>query len=467
MNIKKNVLILVIINLIAFNQFYSQESNINFDIALDLQTCIEYAKKNHPLNNISKSSIGVSESQLKQAYSAYWPQIDLSASVSTMDESPNFIFPASKFEIPSLGIPGIELAPIDVPEQNVKLFDKTLVTGSIDVVYPLYTGGYISSLVGQAEGGLLIAKEEARKNELQIVADVKKRFYAVYIMQNLKSIGEETLARLETTLELTENLYLKGSGKVTKTDFLKNKILVENVRSINSSFKHNLHLAKEALLNALGEKVGRDFEVKFNDADNLVKDLNYDELLNSAFKNNPTWKTLEAAQNIFEEKVDEALSGHLPKIGVKGSFNYLNNSYEYGLVSDVNKYSWTVALGMEMPLFNGFRTSAKVDEANYKLEKIKHQKVLLENGLGIMVKKALIDYEAATDQKISLKSAMDTAIENQELNDRAYQSDLVELQDLMEAQLFEAIMEVQYYNSLYKYYETLSELEFVVGIKIK
>ncbi|MCB9248385.1 MAG: TolC family protein [Ignavibacteriales bacterium] len=64
-------------------------------------------------------------------------------------------------------------------------------------------------------------KEEAKKNELQIVADVKKRFYAVYLLQKLTQIGDEALARLETTLELTENMYLKGSGKVTKTDFFK------------------------------------------------------------------------------------------------------------------------------------------------------------------------------------------------------------------------------------------------------
>ena len=286
-------------------------------------------------------------------------------------------------------------------------------------------------------------------------------------MQKLSTIGEETLARLETTLELTENLYLKGSGKVTKTDFLKNKILVENVRSINSTFKHNLILAKSALLNALGEKIDKDVSVKYEEVNDVLKNFNYEDLLITAFQNNPTWKTLEVAQNIFEEKVEEAYSGHLPRVGLMGSFNVLNNTYKYGLVSDVNKLSWTVGLGMELPLFNGFRTSAQVDEANYRLEKIKSQKILLENGLGILVKKALVDYESASDQQLSLKSAMDTAIENQELNDRAYQSDLVELQDLMEAQLFEAIMEVQYYKSLYTYYESLADLEFVVGTKLK
>ncbi|MCB9248386.1 MAG: hypothetical protein H6613_07490 [Ignavibacteriales bacterium] len=74
-----------------------------------------------------------------------------------------FFFPASTFEIPSLNIPGLELGGIQIPEQNIKLFDKTMVMGSVELVYPLYTGGFISSLIGQAEGGLLIAKRRSKE----------------------------------------------------------------------------------------------------------------------------------------------------------------------------------------------------------------------------------------------------------------------------------------------------------------
>ncbi|MCB9248384.1 MAG: TolC family protein [Ignavibacteriales bacterium] len=239
--------------------------------------------------------------------------------------------------------------------------------------------------------------------------------------------------------------------------------MVENVRSINFSFKHNLVLAKSALLNALGEDVKKEVSVIEDDLLLNTNKYEYDELMNNAFQNNPTWKTLEIAQKIFEEKVDQAKSGHLPKIGVMGSVNMINNAYKYGLVSEVNKFSWTVGVGMQLPIFNGFRTSAEVDEAQYRLEKIKSQKILLENGLGILVKKALVDFESASDQQAALRSAMESAIDNCSLNDRAYQSDLVELQDLIEAQIFEAIMKVQFYKAQFTYYESLAELELIVG----
>ncbi|MFZ1292036.1 MAG: TolC family protein [Melioribacteraceae bacterium] len=445
---------------------FSQAQTNIFENELDLETCISHALKNHPMNFVNKNSIGISESQLNQANSAYWPQINLAASVSTMDEAPNFIFPASTFDVP-LEIPGLEFGGIEVPEQNIKLFDKTMIMGSLELVYPLYTGGYISSLVGQAESALLLAQEEARKNELQIISDVKKRFYAVYLLQQLTEIGEESLARLETTLELTENLYLNGSGTVTKTDFLKNKILVDNVRSINFSFKHNLELAKSALLNSMGEKLNYNISVTKDSLQNKNMFLDFGELLSTAYKNNPTWKTLEIAQLIFENKVDEAYSGHLPKVGLMGSLSVIENSYKYGLVSDRNKFNWTVGVGVQFPIFNGFRASAEVDEANYRLEKIKSPKKLLENGLEILVKKTLVEFNSASDQLSALKSAMTSAVENCELNDRAYQSELVELQELLEAQLFEAIMKVQFYKAQFTYYEAFAELEFTIGKNLK
>ena len=48
----------------------------------------------------------------------------------------------------------------NLPEQNVKLMDNTSLLASLDVIYPLYTGGYISALKQQAKKGIEIDHEE-------------------------------------------------------------------------------------------------------------------------------------------------------------------------------------------------------------------------------------------------------------------------------------------------------------------
>jgi outer membrane protein TolC len=63
---------------------------------------------------------------------------------------------------------------------------------------------------------------------------------------------EDALARLEVTLDLTENLYKRGSGKVKKTDFLKHKMIVESIRSMLADIKGRRESALVALTNTLG-----------------------------------------------------------------------------------------------------------------------------------------------------------------------------------------------------------------------
>ena len=54
------------------------------------------------------------------------------------------------------------------------------------------------------------------------------------------------------TLQLTENLYKGGSMTVTKTDYLRNKVLAEGLRSMVNRLEENRKLAESALANSIG-----------------------------------------------------------------------------------------------------------------------------------------------------------------------------------------------------------------------
>ena len=49
------------------------------------------------------------------------------------------------------------------------------------------------------------------------------------LARQLHQVGKDTLARMEATLSLTETMYKEGSGKVKKTDYLDNKVMVESL----------------------------------------------------------------------------------------------------------------------------------------------------------------------------------------------------------------------------------------------
>jgi outer membrane protein TolC len=121
---------------------------------------------------------------------------------------------------------------------------------------------------------------------------------------------------------------------------------------------------------------------------------------------------------------------------------------------------------MELPLFTGFRTTHEVKEAQARLGKLKEQKILLREGIALQVKHLFIQMTSAQEQKKASEEAAKASEENRDLNERAYQEELVETKDVIEAQLIESLMKAQHQKALFDHLEAQCHLDFVVGQEI-
>lgn len=183
-----------------------------------------------------------------------------------------------------------------------------------------------------------------------------------------------------------------------------------------------------------------------------------------AFQSNPQHAQVGAGIKAAEAAVGAARSGYFPKVAVKGALAGIWNDHDTGLVTPQNKRSWTIGIGAEIPIFEGFRVQNEVQEARAKLLRLKHQKAMLEEGIALNVKRACFDLEKTQKQKDSSEAAFSTAVENRKLNVRAYQDELVETKDVIEAQMFEALLGGQYQKVLYSHSEAEAKLDFAVGV---
>ena len=344
---------------------------------LTLADCVEIARNSNHARGVSRFGIEIAEAQHRQALSGYWPQVGIKAAYSVMDHDPNFIFPARNLSMPAgtqliVQTPSgqVPLANLPIPEQNVKLLDKKNFYATLSTTIPLYTGGQVSSIVRQTEQGMRAAREEARRTDLQITYDITRYYYGAVLARELLRIGRDALARMEVTLELTEKLYTQGSGRVKKTDYLRNKTVVEWLRSAVSTLEANEQLARAALVNAMGINWDTCIELTSQDIPFTPVKSDLRDLVSEAYLFNPDWAAFDAALAAAEAKIDEAGSGHLPKIGLFGNFTRIENPYNGGIVTNDNKTSWTVGIGIELPIFNGLRTVNEVREARARLGRL-------------------------------------------------------------------------------------------------
>jgi outer membrane protein TolC len=441
-------------------------------LRLDLDQCLDIAWKNNQRRPASQYSLEAAEAQHKQALSAYWPTFSVKSVYTQLDESPNFIFPARTYSVPAqtivtpFGPISVPSTSVSIPAQNVKLMDKYNLLTTAGVSYPVFTGGLRSSKVKQAKSGIEAAKQEVRRTDLQVAYDTRRMFYGVVLAKQLYQIGQDTLDRLTVTLELTENLYKRGSGKVKKTDYLRNKAAAEGVRTLVAQLKGNRELAKAALLNTLGLEWSTPLEVASAEIPYQPLRAHLDELVAASYRFNPDWAKLRAGLEAAEAKITEARSGFFPKVMVTGSFNNIANSYQEGLVTPNNRNAWALGAMVEFPLFEGFLTYNKIREARANLNKLEQDKTLLKEGIALQIKDLFLKLQQAQEQYKAAKDAAQAAEENRDLNERAYQSELVETKDVIEAQITESLLKAQFHKVVYDHAEVYAHLSYVVGTEI-
>ncbi len=433
---------------------------------LSLAQCIEIALENNHARPASRLSVEIAQIQHKQVMSAYWPRMMLNATYAHLDESPNFLFPSTTVVIPP-GVFGSTAMLFPTPEQDVQLMDPDTGIVSGNFAWLLYDGGMRRAMTTRTECGVDAARQDARRTDLKVVYDVKRMYYSSVLARRVHEIGEDTLARMELTLELTENLYKKGSGKVKKTDYLRNKVVVEGIRSGVASLEKNVELAESALVYSMGLPWATTIELSASEIPFAPYHTDLEKLVGRSYQFNPDWAQLAAGLKAAEAKIDQDKSAHFPKVALTGSLTYLINSYDYGLATEKNKETWTIGVGLQLPIFEGFLTRNRIKEARARLGKLQHQKVLLREGIALQVRQMLLNMTAAQKQQAAGKAAHDAALANLDLTERAYQAELLETQDLISAQLMESFVAALYVKSLYDHADAQAHLDLVVGTEVQ
>jgi len=465
-----------------------------------LADCLALAMHTSHRRPASQFAVAMAEAQHRQALAGYWPQISASADYEHMNQAPDFLFPASQMGVPaqtinvpagqaqitlpaslfSPGAPGTIQLPVAtpaekisvqpqqfaIPAQDVKLMDPDNYEASLNANWLLYDGGMRRGLREQSQGLVDMMKQESRRTDLEITDGVTRMYYGAVLARQLYQDGEDTLGRMQATLNLTETMYKEGSGKVKKTDWLENKVMVETLRAMIALLEKNEAMAKAALANTMGLSWSSSVEPVDTEVPYTPFAGNLEAMVGDAYQFSPDWNKIEAGIRAADGAVRTAQSDYYPKLALTGEVHRWWNEYAAGIATDNNKEGWTVGAGVEIPLFSGFLTKNKVAEARARVDKIKEERFLLKEGIGLEIKDTFLSLNAAEKSYQATLEAMTAATENRDLNTRAYENELVETEKVIRAQLMEALMQAQHYKARYDHVALQSQMNLLVGTEV-
>lgn len=491
----------------------AQEATLEV-LKLDLEKCIDLALQKRPDLQRVSAQIELARAQLKQARSLYWPHISSSSSFTRLDRDKvsttpidtslrtplvgaystillerdyktwaattpwnpanPLVPPFTDYQswIASIGgFPGLaalQAAKLAQAEStfptstSTPVMGKEVFTQTVDFKQSLFTWGKITSLNRQAKLGVDIANKQREKTKIEIIFSVTEAYNGVLLTKDLVRVGKEIQARMRALLSIAESAYKGGVKGVTKLDWLKIKLYLARTDGDVITAEKGLDLALAALKTAIGVDWEMPIEV-------IDEGLNYEKLdieLSNAVadaKRNRAELMMAAhsiAINDLEVKVAKA--SFFPMIGGFGRYTYLDdNPHYYSLAKD----EWMVGVAAEWPLFDGFSNVAELSKARAKVTEARALKSALEQVIVLEVTEKYLSFRENWDKINIAEEAVKVAIENRELARESYEIGSIEIKDVLEAQLLEAMTNQLYYETIYNYNLNIANLAKAMGIE--
>jgi len=296
----------------------------------------------------------------------------------------------------------------------------------------IYNGGKTINTIKYNQYGVTIAETILDKEKLELIYGIKKAYYTLMLSVEFaelnKGIMENTAAHLDSLLERYKN------GEASQSDILRVKsslssvtkvyeMSMNQVEAVRAEINNLLHLEKEVALRPSGKFTYEPLEIA------------YDEAFLRAFKRRPEIKQYEMQEKAAVSAVEIAKAGGRPTISA--SWDYYSNSHlagSTGMTKNWNDYG-IVGFVLSWPIFDGFATKAKVEQAVVDLKQAKLMRDKASNDIALDVKRAYLGLRDALAKIRSAQSEIELYEDRVSVVQGQYKAGIASVLDLNDTSL--------------------------------
>ena len=183
-------------------------------------------------------------------------------------------------------------------------------------------------------------------------------------------------------------------------------------------------------------------------------------LQDSAISNRDDLKWMERNTKTMETKVEFEKSSNYPMIGTHLEYGYNDNQLDN---LRGNKDYYTLAVGLEYKIFDGFTTSSNIEKAKIEYAKTKHYLEHMKDGLKLNVEKAYLTKQAKASVLEEKLKAQTLATDILEKSKEMYQNQLMTMSDLLLQSANEQKARAESIMAKYELILASAELQLAIG----
>lgn len=270
-----------------------------------------------------------------------------------------------------------------------------------------------------------------------LLRDMKSQFATQYFSLLALMKERELTNQLVSASKnrLSEIEYRVRIGKSKKADLFQARSQFYVAESALSEIDSKIEVA---FVN-LSEVAGREIKKQSLISPNLLEDLNQSVLV----ENHPTLKNIDLLKEIARLDLKSSKAEHLPTVDLKG--NYYLGGEEFN-----QSKTWDASLNLNMPIYTGGGTSAKVTDKAMAINEIEYSYLREKRVLTSKLQSLEVDFKTGKSRINLLKNAKDSLKTSYEEIQREYNLGLVTNLDVIQSLNQYIDAEKNYYRTFYQ-----------------
>jgi outer membrane protein len=409
------------------------------DTPFTLRSSIEYAIENNTDMLSAIEEVGAADATKKQAFTEFLPKLTAEYGYRRLDEEKK-----------------------DFGNIVTRPRDQYQFTGTVE--QPIFTGFAILTQYEISTLGLDLAKLAERITRLDLIFEVKRRYFDVLESEKLELVARQQLVQLENQAEVARNFYEVGMSP--RNDVLEAEVAVANSQQDLVVRKNEIVLAKSRFNTLLRRPV---------DAPLALQDIlayepfekAYEDCVKTALAQRVEIELADTEVAVAEKDVKLEKADYFPTVGVEGNFYRRGDDARLnGGPGIYDKQEWDVSAIASWTFWEWGKTRYGVREKLKRLSQAKLNRERVEDDVREEVKQAFIVLKAAEKNIMTAEKAVEQAKENFRLFGERFKEQVATNTEVLIAQTLQTETDTKYFVALSAYNVAKAGLHRAMGVEV-
>jgi outer membrane protein TolC len=291
--------------------------------------------------------------------------------------------------------------------------------------------------------------ESSRSVKGDVIFAVKRAFYAVLFSRKLVEANRKGLDIVRANLDNVRSQFRNGTA--AEFDQLRAEVQVANTEPLVTSAENGYLLSMNSLKSVLALPLETQIDVRGDLAYDTLSTAQLDSARHQAVLLNPAIQSLSLQESMLEKNIGVERAGHFPVLSLTGAYNLQaqDNTFKF------NDYLWAksfyLGLNLSVPIFDGFRTSARTEQASIDKEKVHIARLKAQELLLIQIQSAELTMQEALKRIEGQRRSIEQARKAVSIAQTRYKSGVGTQLELLDAQVAMTRTETNYVQAIYDY----------------